>query len=337
MKIVPVEQAIGLTLCHDITEIVPTISKGAVFRKGHVVKAEDIPTLQRIGKEHLFVWDESTDLIHENDAAKRIAQVISGQGICFSEPVEGKVAFTSTSQGFFQLNIELLEELNSIEHVSIATIHSMQGVVKGRTLGATRVIPLAVPEKTLLAVESCCKDPLFSVLPFTSHHFGIVVTGAEVFHGRVQDAFIPFLRKKVDVWGSDIAFTTIVPDETEKTVAAIHDAIASGADIVTVTGGMSVDPDDKTPAAIKCIADEVITYGTPVYPGAMFMLAYKGNIPIMGLPGGVMYSKASILDILMPRILAGIRVCKQDIVKLGHGGLCENCSQCHYPQCGFGI
>jgi len=338
MQSVPVKEAVGMTLCHDITEICPGKYKKVAFARGHIVKEEDIEHLLRIGKEHLFIWDDKSGLVHEDDAALRISKVISGSNVEYGQPKEGRVNFLARQQGLLKINIELLNRLNSIPDVVIATAHTLQEVAKGKMLAGTRVIPLAVKESTVRAVEDCCKDTgaLLNVLPFKSYKVGIVTTGSEVYTGKIKDAFTPILSKKLNEWGSVVHYATIVPDETTQTVQAINMALNSGADLITVTGGMSVDPDDKTPAAIREIASDVIMYGAPVFPGAMFMLAYKDSIPILGLPGCVMYHRASIFDLVMPRILAGIRITKHDITSFAHGGLCESCPECHYPCCSFG-
>ena len=338
MKSISVHNAVGMTLCHDITEIRPGEFKKVAFSRGHIVTQEDVQHLLRLGKEHLYVWENAEGFVHEDDAALRIAKATSGSHIKYSEPQEGRINFTAQKQGLLKINIPLLDRLNSIPNVAIATAHSLQEVAQGKVVGGTRVIPLVVEESTLYAVEECCKDaePLFHIIPFKSFKVGIIVTGSEVHTGRIKDAFTPVLKKKLSDWQCSVHYSAIVPDGTTQTVHAIEEALAQGADFIAVTGGMSVDPDDKTPAAIRDVASEVISYGAPVFPGAMFMLAYKGTVPIVGLPGCVMYHKASVFDLIMPRILAGIRITKHDILSLAHGGLCENCPECHYPSCSFG-
>lgn len=337
MRSIPVQEAIGLRLCHDITEITGTC-KGTAFRRGHVVTAADVPHLLRLGKEHLYTWSEQEGLVHEDEAAQRIAAAVAGPGVAYGSPKEGRINFTAAQQGLLKINLELLHRVNSIPHVALATAHSLQEVSYGRLLAGTRVIPLAVPEDTVAAVEECCRDagPLLQVLPFKNHKVGIVTTGSEVFHGRIADAFTPVLQKKFAAWGCTVQSQCIVPDETAVTVQAIEQALDAGATLITVSGGMSVDPDDKTPAAIRAVGCDVVLYGAPVFPGAMFMLGYKNSIPILGLPGCVMYHRASIFDLIVPRILAGIRITKHDITLLAHGGLCESCPECHYPACAFG-
>lgn len=358
VKCIPVRDAVGLALCHDITEIVPGKKKGPAFLRGHVVREDDVEHLLRLGKEHLYVWEGESwpgpgknagetkrvepapfDEVHEDDAARRMARAVAGPGVAYGEPKEGRINFVAARQGLLSINLDLLDRVNSVPYVTLATAHSMQAVKKGRLLAGTRVIPLSVPESTVTAVEDCCRGvspALLSVLPFKPHRVGIVTTGSEVYHGRVQDAFGPVLHKKFSAWGSSIHSQEITPDETSLTIAAIEKALADGADFICATGGMSVDPDDKTPAALRAVCDEIVTYGAPVFPGAMFMLGYKKGTPVLGLPGCVMYHRASIFDLIVPRILAGLRVTPRDVTRLAHGGLCENCAECHFPQCAFG-
>lgn len=339
MKSIAVEKAVGLVLCHDITEIIVGEHKKAAFRRGHVVRPEDVPHLLRLGKEHLYVWsDQPEGLVHEDEAAERIARAIAGANVSFGQPTEGRINLKATIAGLLTMDVDFLEALNDIPEVTIATISTLREVRAGQALAGTRVIPLCVAEESVLAVEHFCRErgPLLSVKPFRPHKVGVVTTGSEVFHGRIKDGFTPVIKEKFAGWGSEIHFQTIVPDQPEETVKAIRLALEQGCDLITVTGGMSVDPDDKTPAAIREVCGEVVTYGTPVFPGAMFMLAYHQNTPVMGLPGCVMYQKASIFDLVLPRILAGQRLTRRDLTRLGHGGYCEQCPTCHYPNCSFG-
>ncbi len=337
MKTVAVEEAVGLMLCHDITEICDG-AKGTGFLRGHTVREEDVEHLLRLGKRHLYVWSAQAGQVHEDDAAQRIAEAIAGPGTQYGKAHEGRINLNATHQGLLCINLELLTQLNSIPYVSIATKYNLHEVQTGEMLAGTRVTPLAVPPATLTAVEDCCRNasPLVSVQAFKQFKVGIVTTGSEVYSGRVQDAFGPVLHNKFSAWGSTILSQEIVPDETQVTVRAIRTAINNGATLVAVSGGMSVDPDDKTPAAIRAVGCEVVSYGAPVFPGAMFMLGYLGDIPVLGLPGCVMYRKASVFDLILPRILAGRRITAHDITSLAHGGLCASCAECSYPQCGFG-
>jgi len=339
MKSIAVEEAVGLVICHDITEIVPGEHKKVAFKRGHVVRPEDLPHLLRLGKEHLFVWSEQAEgQVHEDEAALRLAKALAGDNVSFGSPSEGRINFKAEIQGLFVMDLDLLEALNDIPDVSVATINALREVKPGQSLAGTRVIPLCVAEESVAGAESLSRErgPLLKVLPFRRHKVGVVTTGSEVYHGRVKDAFTPVLEKKFAAWGSEISFQTIVPDEPGATVAAIEEALDQGADMITVTGGMSVDPDDKTPATIRRVSGQVVTYGTPVFPGAMFMLGYHGQIPVMGLPGCVMYNRASIFDLIVPRLLAGQRLTRRDFTRLGHGGFCEQCPDCHFPNCAFG-
>jgi molybdenum cofactor synthesis domain-containing protein len=338
MKAVPVQEALGMVLCHDVTQIIPGQFKGPAFRKGHIVQPDDIPTLLNIGKEHLYVWEIHSGLLHENEAARRIAGAAVGQGITLTEPKEGKVDLVAAHDGLLKIDIDALEAINSVDQVVFSTLHSHQRVAKGKTLAGTRVIPLVIGEKQIKEVETICwrSRPLIEVKPFRCLKTGIVTTGSEVYHGRIQDRFGPVVRKKVEDLGCEYLGQVYVSDQIDQIVAAILQLIREGAQMVTVTGGMSVDPDDVTPAAIRAVGGRVVTYGAPVLPGAMFMLAYLGEVPVMGLPGCVMYHKTSIFDVVLPRILAGEEMTRKDFVKLAHGGLCVQCERCRYPDCGFG-
>jgi len=322
MKTIAVEHSVGTVLCHDITRIVPGGEKGPAFRRGHVVREEDIPALLDIGKANLYVFDPADGYVHEDTAAIRLSRAAAGQGIVFTEPKEGKVTLVAAHDGLLSIDVAGLEGLNWIEDVSFGTIHGNQRVRKGRVLGGTRVIPLVVPDELLVEAEKVCAEhrPIIEVKPLRPARVGVVTTGSEVFNGRIKDGFGPLLRAKFDDLGSEVVDQTFVSDQVDMTVEAILRLVREGADFIAVTGGMSVDPDDQTPAAIRKTGARVVSYGAPTYPGAMF----------------IMYYRASIFDLIVPRILAGERIERRDIVALGHGGFCENCESCRYPACGFG-
>ncbi|MDO5100810.1 MAG: molybdopterin-binding protein [Eubacteriales bacterium] len=338
MKEVYVEDAIGMVLCQDLTEIVPGEKKGVAFKKGHVIREEDIPKLLDIGKRHIYVWDTTEGYVHENDAAVRMFQAAVGTGVDGSEPAEGKVSLRAAHDGVVKINEQLLWEACEDPMVCFATIHGNKLVKKGSLLGGTRVIPLVVEEAVVSRFERLCaeKGPLVSVLPLQPCRIGIVTTGSEIKSGRIADRFGPVLRAKAAELGADVVGQVCVGDETEDIKQAILDYIEQGVDLVEVSGGMSVDPDDRTPGAIHTIADEVVTYGTPVLPGAMFMLAYVKGVPVVGLPGCVMFARRTVYDLVVPRLVAGERVTRADIIKLAYGGQCLQCDTCVYPDCGFG-
>lgn len=338
MKKVPIEQSVGMVLGHDVTEIVPGFFKGRMFKKGHLVRPEDVPKLLRIGKEHIYALNLEAGLVHENDAALRIARVAIGNGLTLTEPSEGRVNLIAETAGLLKINVDALCKINEVEEIVFSTIHTNQFVGAKRTVGGTRIIPLAAEDEKIRTVETICEGnrPVIEIRPLKTRDVGIVTTGSEIFHGRIQDRFGPVLHMKFAELGCGVLKQLFVSDDVEMTAGAIRELIDDGAGMVAVTGGMSVDPDDRTPAGIRAAGGKVVTYGAPVFPGAMFMLAYIDGIPILGLPGCVMYYKASIFDLIAPRILAGEEITRADIIALGHGGFCSNCVDCVYPICGFG-
>lgn len=338
MKTVSVHDAVGMVLGHDLTQIVPGVSKGAAFQKGHIITKEDIPRLLDMGKERIFVWDLSEGYIHEDDAARRIAVAVAGKGITLSEPREGKIELLASHDGLLKINVSGVTEINSFPEVMFATIHTNQLVKKNKLVAGTRIIPLIVKDIIINDLEKKCKGfkPVIEVVSLHGMKVGIVTTGSEVFQGRIKDSFGPVLRKKIDGFGCTVTEQIFVPDSADKISDAIKSFINNGADAVLVTGGMSVDPDDVTPEGIRRAGAEIISYGAPVLPGAMFLMGYIGKIPIMGLPGCVMYHKITIFDLIFPRVQAGERISREDIISLAHGGLCQNCDVCRYPDCGFG-
>ena len=338
MKLCRTEDAVGQVLCHDITQIIPGVVKDAVFRKGHIIREEDIPVLLSVGKEHIYVWENDEKMLHENEAADILYHICNGEGMYGTDVKEGKIELIAERDGVLKIDREKLRRVNSLGEMMIASRHGDFPVRKGEKIAGTRVIPLVIEkEKMEKAKEVTEGGPIFWILPYQTKKIGIVTTGSEVYKGRIKDAFTPVLQRKFAEYGMEIKRQLLVGDEHEKITEAIQDMIAEGMDLVVCTGGMSVDPDDRTPLAIKNTGAEIVTYGAPVLPGAMFLLAYAdGNVPILGLPGCVMYAKRTIFDLVLPRILAGEKLTREEFDRLGEGGLCLNCSVCTFPNCGFG-
>ena len=338
MKLIPVDNAVGMVLGHDITEIVPGRFKGPAFKRGHLIRPQDVDRLRDLGKENIAALELGPGWVHEDDAAHRLATAAAGAGIALSAPSEGKVNLVATSDGLLKIAVERLNSINAIPDIMMATLHTHQLITAGQVVAGTRIIPLTIKEEKLQAAEKHCgpRNPVVAVKPLRPHRVGLITTGSEVYHERIKDRFGPVVMEKIAALGSHMLRQIYVPDDIPMTVAAIEALIAEGAQIVLITGGMSVDPDDLTPGSIRASGADVMTYGAPVLPGAMFMLAYLGGVPIIGLPGCVMYHQTSIFDLLLPRILAGERLARADIIALGHGGLCLGCDDCRHPACGFG-
>lgn len=338
MKLIDTKDAVGHVLCHDITQIIRGVTKDAVFRKGHVVTEEDIPVLLSVGKEHLYVWEKDENMLHEDEAAQILFDVCKNDNILPSAVKEGKIECIAGIDGLFKVDVERLEAVNSIDDIMIATRHTNFPVKKGDKLAGTRIIPLVIEKSRMEEVRRAAGDrPLMELKPFLRKKVGIVTTGGEVFHGRIQDAFGPVLREKMARYDAEVLGQTIVDDKEEMIREAILSYLERGADLVLCSGGMSVDPDDVTPSAIRSAGARIVTYGAPVLPGAMFLLSYTpAGVPILGLPGCVMYNDATVFDLVLPRIMAGEVLEKRDLARLGHGGFCLQCKPCTFPHCGFG-
>lgn len=338
MKSIPVQEAVGRVLYHDITRIAPGEFKGRAFKKGHVIREDDVPKLMNLGKFNIYVLDLKNGFIHENDAAIRIAKAAVGEGIHLTEPVEGKVKMVAACNGLLKINAEALFRINSIEQVVLSTLHTNQQVTENLPVAGTRIIPLFTEESRVIEVERICAatSPIVEIKPFRALKVGLVTTGNEIFTKRIEDKFGPVVKAKFADMGSTVFRQIIAPDDVSTIVGSIHELLEEGADMIVASGGMSVDPDDRTPAAIRAAGGEVVTYGSPTFPGAMFMLSYIGNVPIIGLPGCAMYHKATVFELIVPRILAGDRITRADIIALGHGGFCASCPECRYPSCSFG-
>ena len=337
MKEVSAHDAVGMVLAHDLTQIIPGEFKGSRFKKGHIIAAEDVDVLLSMGKKHVYVVDKEETDIHEDEAAMRIAVAAAGQGIRLVAPGEGKIELVAEYDGLLKINTAMLNQLIDQDEIMFASIHENQLVKKGQKVAGTRVIPLFVNESIVVGAEKVCQaGRMVEILPLKQLKIGLVTTGSEVYTGKIKDAFGPVLERKFGELGSTVVNQLFADDDEDMIADCIKQLIDQGVDMIGVTGGMSVDPDDRTPTGIRKAGGHIITYGAPVLPGAMFMLAYIGNVPVVGLPGCVMYSRVSIFDLIVPRILAGEIPTRTDIKKLAHGGLCQNCEICTYPNCGFG-
>ena len=339
MKLMRTEDAVGQMLCHDITQIIKDVKKGPVFKKGHIITEEDVPVLLSVGKDHVYIWENNENMMHENDAAQVLYDLCKNEHMHSSDVSEGKIELIADCDGVLKIDREKLGAVNSLGEMMIASRHGDFPVRKGDKIAGTRIIPLIIEkEKMERAREAAPGGKIFSLLPYVHKKVGIVTTGNEVYYGRIRDTFTPVIEQKVKQFDAEIIGHELSSDDAQMEIGCIQKLLDAGADMILCTGGMSVDPDDRTPYAIRMAADRVVTYGAPVLPGAMFMLAYKGekNIPIVGLPGCVMYAKRTIFDIILPRLMAGDLVTKEEIDRLGEGGLCLNCDVCTFPNCGFG-
>ena len=339
MKLLKTEDAVGQVICHDITQIIKGVTKDARFRKGHIITEEDIPVLLSLGKDHIYVWENDESMMHENEAAEVLCSICRGDNMSRGKVKEGKIELSADCDGVFRINREKLFAVNSFGEMMIATRHGDFPVKKGDKLAGTRIIPLVIEKEKMESVKAAAGDkPIMKVEPYINRRAGIVTTGNEVFYGRIEDEFTPVVKAKLEEFGAEVTDLIVSDDKSENIKKHIRQLIDNGCDLIVCTGGMSVDPDDRTPLAIRNVCGDAVTYGAPVLPGAMFMLAYYGEnkIPVMGLPGCVMYSRRTIFDLVLPRIMTGEIISKKVIDRMGEGGLCLGCKPCTFPNCGFG-
>jgi len=334
---VNVKDAVGMILCHDITKIIPGEFKGRAFKRGHKIREEDVAELLKLGKENIYIWEIQPGMVHEEDAALRIANAVCGNNITYDQPIEGKTTLISLEKGLFKVNSELLHEINLIDEVTIASLPNNYKVEKDRKVAGARIIPLMTSEKNIERVEELTrlKGPVFEIKPYKKMKVGIITTGNEVFKGLVEDKFGETITNKVKYFGAEVINQTLCPDDINVIQDAITNFVKKKADIIILTGGMSIDPDDLTPGAIKNSGANVITYGAPVQPGNMFMFAYLDEVVLMGVPGAALYYKTTTLDGILPKVFVGEKLCKDDFAKMGEGGFCLNCKVCTYPVCYF--
>jgi hypothetical protein len=335
---IPLHRAVGHVLAHDITEIRPGQFKGPAFKKGHVVREEDLEHLRRLGKEHLFVLDIGAGELHEDEAALRLAKAFAGPGVVFdARPSEGKISLKAACGGLLKVCGEALVQVNMVPDITCSSRHNNSLVEEGEIVAATRAIPLVIDEGLVSKAVEVSRQAggLFSVKRLSRPDTGLIITGNEVYFKRIQDKFAPLVRNKLRDFGCPLEETLFCPDERVEIVSAIRQVLQRGCRLVLVAGGMSVDPDDVSRAAIAEAGAQDLVYGTPILPGAMFLYGHFSGIPVMGLPACVLYYQTTVFDVILPRVLAGERITRRDLAELAHGGLCLNCDKCRYPVCPF--
>jgi len=336
MKKIKVEDAVGMALCHDITAMRDGF-KGAAFRRGHVIQEEDVPKMLDLGKRTVFVWEDHAGEIHEEDAARRMAAMAPVDGAHYTEPSEGKVLLMADTRGMLRVDTDLLRQINSIGDLTIATLPDHYPVEPGKRLASMRIVPLVTKEEQIIRAEELCADrKLLDLRPYQYRKIGVIITGSEVYTGRIQDKFEPVVRAKMKQYPCEILGVTICDDNLDMIVSAARQLLEQGADFLIFTGGMSVDPDDLTPTAIRQLGAEIISHGVPSQPGNMTLVAYLGEVAILGVPGAAISLPTTIFDVLLPQVFTGDKLTKEDLIRLGEGGLCQLCPVCHFPNCTFG-
>lgn len=338
-KSIPLDQAVGMVLPHDITEIVKDEFKGRAFKKGHIIRPEDLEHLRRLGKEHIYVLQLTEEEIHENEAADLLAKALAGPGTTFTPgAVEGKIALQAACDGLLKINRDALLQFNMLGEVMCSTLQDNTPVHKGEQVAATRLIPLVARRRLVRRAVSIAttEEKIIRVVPMRRVRVGLVITGSEVYYGRIEDKFEQVLRDKLSLLGSEVTTVGFAPDNPQHIAAEIHRSLTAGAELIVTSGGMSVDPDDVTRLGIKDAGAVDVVYGTPVLPGAMFLVARIGEVPILGVPACGMYHNITVLDLILPRILCNEVIGRKELAALGHGGLCRNCKVCRYPVCNFG-
>lgn len=336
MKKVKVQDAIGMTLCHDITAMVDGF-KGAAFKRGHVITQEDIPKLLDIGKQHVFIWEENAGEIHEEDAARRLSQMTTVNGAHYGSISEGKVQLFADQDGMFRVDKALLAAVNRIGDITITTLPDHYPVKADDRLASMRIVPLVTEERQIAEAEALCADKqLYDLRPFKPLKVGIIITGSEIYHGRIKDKFERVARAKLAHYPAEILGVHVCDDELDMIVGAGRTLLAEGAELLIFSGGMSVDPDDLTPSAIREMGAEIVSYGVPSQPGNMTLVAYLDQAALLGVPGAAISRPTTMFDVLLPQIFCGDPLTKDDLIRLGEGGLCQMCDNCHFPNCTFG-
>jgi len=330
MKLIKTAEAAGHILCHDMTEVVPGVSKGTRFRKGHIVQVSDIPILLDMGKEQLYVWQQQPGMFHEEEGAERLCLLCRGEHVRAAPVREGKIELFAERPGLLKIDSKKIAALNSIEGLAVITLKGNRGVKEGEKIAALKIIPLLIEEEKLDRAAAAVGDlavseKLINIIPYKHKKAGLIVTGSEIFNKRIKDSGSEILKKKINVVNAECAETVVLPDQSNEITAAILDMIKRGLDLVICTGGMSVDPDDKTVLAIRESGARIVSYGVPFMPGVMMLLSYFEkdglSVPVIGAPACIFYEHTTALDVLLPRLMADDPISREDVILLAEGGL----------------
>ncbi|WP_319468636.1 FmdE family protein [uncultured Pseudodesulfovibrio sp.] len=340
IKSVPIEEAVGEEALHDMTRIEPGKSKGPAFKKGHTFEVGDLCRLQRIGKNSVYVaeGDVGEEWVHENDCARSFAAAMCGENVAAkAEPSEGKVEIVSTAAGMLVVDARRLEAFNHVPGVMAASRKGFSLVSDDVSVAGTRAIPLYLQRTDFENAMRVLEDgPVFSVQPLRVAKAGVLITGNEVFDGLIQDRFEGIIEAKLASLGSKIGKTIICPDDRERIAAAANSLVDDGCDLIITTAGLSVDPDDVTRLGLLDAGLTDILHGAPILPGAMTLLGKIRDVQTLGVPACALFHKHTSLDLLLPRLLAGLDVTRTDLARIGNGGMCMECTHCSFPKCPFG-
>lgn len=337
MKKVKVEEAVGMVLAHDLTEIIPLERKGVIFRRGHRIREEDVEVLLRTGNHHIWVLEPEKGKVHEEEAALRVSRALVGDFLDVDEPKEGRVWVRAKKEGLFRVDKVALREVNAFPSFVVASLHDGSTVKEGQVVAAVKTIPLFVEQEELERCESLfSKRKALWLKPFRPLEVGVIVTGTEVYEGRVKDGFDLVLKPKLEEMGVRVKAKVVVPDDPLEIASSINCLRVEGVQAILTTGGLGVDAGDVTLEGVKLAGAKVVVYGAPVFPGSMFLYAVLEGLPIFGLPACVYYNKRTVFDLLFPWVLAGEEITWELVRGLGHGGICLGCPECRYPLCPFG-
>ena len=340
-KAIPVDQAVGRIALHDMTRVVPGQTKEPAILAGQVIGDADVQTLKEMGRFTVYVANGGADAsgqVHEDEAARAFGRAMAGDGArCSEPPREGKITFFASRDGLLVIDRQTLLRFNQLPDVICAARQGDLLVEKDRPFAGCRSIPLFMPRRSFEAALAALGDtPLFRVLPLRKAKAGILVTGTEIAGGLIEDKFIPVVNGKLAALGSTVVATDIRPDDRREIAQGVQGLLEAGADLIVTTAGLSVDPGDVTRLGLLDAGLTDMLYGVPVLPGAMMLLGRIGDAQVIGIPACALFHKTTTLDLLLPRVLAGVPITRGDLAAMGEGGFCLQCKSCTFPKCPFG-
>ncbi len=329
---VPIREAIGHVLAHNL------LDQGGhkVLAKGRLLQEFDYAKLEALGLETVIVAAlDSTDL-SENEGARRVADAVAGPGIEIKAPGVGRANLLAAHYGPLYINVPALERLNNIDAgITLATLRNHSLVQPGELVTLVKIIPFGIAEARVVDVESTAREhsPVISVRPLQSCSGALILTGPESARQRLIRDFEPPTRDRLTRLNSHLDDLSCVDHQPEAIARAIREQIDAGRELILVAGiSAIIDQEDVVPTALRLAGGDVAHFGVPVDPGSLLMLGYVGSVPVLGAPSCIKSPKTNVVDWLLPRLLAGERLTRADLVEMGHGGLLEDISERPMPR-----
>lgn len=287
--------------------------------KGRVLGAEDAHRLAQLPWSELHVIAIEPGDIHEEEAGRRLATLLAGEGVSVDAASSGAHPLVARHRGVVELDAFRLARLNEIEDLAVYTRPGGYVAREGERIGGVKIIPFVTRRERLEAAERVAAGSTFRVRRFVPMRVAVLVEDAV--EDRVLSRARRALDEKLAFFGSDPATVQRVRLATDAIGDALRKALDGSAQLIVIAGGNPMDPLDPALLALERVGARMEKHGIPAQPGTLLWLAYAGAVPIVGAPSCGLFAKATALDLLLPPLLTGERLSRAAVAELGAGGL----------------